>query len=67
MLLVSTTGLSQGAILDRTLRAGARPLSVGPVPGSIIVHGERRAIAKAALPAGILMLNASEELCGELL
>ncbi|HYD23728.1 MAG TPA: hypothetical protein VEB68_02955 [Croceibacterium sp.] len=65
MLLVSTTGMSPGAILSRTMPAGALPLRAGPVAGSIVVRGERGRIAAAAMPLGILVLAAPADACGE--
>jgi hypothetical protein len=64
MLLVSTTGQSQAAILRRTMPSGARLVGPGPLAASVVVYGERGAIAAAALPAGILVLDASGGLCG---
>lgn len=64
MMLISTTGMPQGEILNLALRTGAAPLAAGPIPGSIIVRGERGPIARAAVPAGVLVLAASDILCG---
>ena len=65
MLLVSVTGMPPGEILQRTMPAGAVPLSAGPVASSMVVRGERGAIMAAALPAGILVFDAADSICGE--
>jgi hypothetical protein len=64
MLLVSLTGMPRGQILQRTMRVGAIPLGAGPVANSMMVRGERSAIVAAALPAGILVLDAPDSVCG---
>lgn len=65
MLLVSLTGMPPGEILQRTMPVGAVPLSAGPVANSMVVRGERGAIMAAALPAGILVFDAADSICGE--
>ena len=65
MLLVSITGMPPGEILRRTMPVGAVPLSAGPVASSMVVRGERGAIMAAALPAGILVFDAADSICGE--
>jgi hypothetical protein len=64
ILLLSATGMQQGQLLNLAMGAGALPLGPGPLPGSILVRGERRALALAALPAGVLVLAGSNRLCG---
>src|SRR5688500_11356191 len=65
MLLVSLTGMPPGEILRQTMPVGAVSLSAGPIGGSIVVRGERGAIVAAAMPAGILVLDAADSICGE--
>ena len=65
MLLVSLTGMPPGEILQRTMPVGAVPLGAGPVAGSIMVRGERAAIVAEAVPAGILVFDAPDSVCGE--
>ena len=65
MLLVSLTGMPPGEILQRTMPVGAVPLGAGPVASSIMVRGERGEIVAAAMPAGILVLDAPDSVCGD--
>jgi hypothetical protein len=64
MLLVSLTGMPPGEILQRTMPVGAEPLRAGPVASSMVVRGERGSIVAAAMPAGILVLDAPVSICG---
>ena len=64
ILLLSASGMQQGRLVDLATESGALPLGSGPLPGSIVVQGERSALAKAALPAGVLVLAGSSRLCG---
>ena len=65
ILLLSASGMQQGRLVDLATESGALPLGSGPLPGSIVVQGERSALAKAALPAGVLVLAGSSRLCGD--
>ena len=64
MLLVSLTGMPPGEILQLTMPVGAVPISAGPVANSMVVRGERGAVLAAAMPAGILVLDAADSICG---
>lgn len=66
MLLISTTGLPQRAILDHALAADARIAGAGRLPASLIVIGDRGRILAEALPAGIVAIAAPDALCGEI-
>ena len=65
ILLLSASGMPQGRLVDMAIGSGALPIGSGPLPGSIVVQGERSALAKAALPAGDLVLAGSSRLCGD--
>lgn len=53
-----------GATLSALRESGGRLVGVGPVPGSVIVMGERPRLAAAALSWGALALAAPSQGCG---
>ena len=65
ILLLSASGMQQCRLVYLATESGALPIGSGPLPGSIVVQGERSALAKAALPAGVLVLADSSRLCGD--
>lgn len=65
MLLISTTGLPQRAILEHAVAAGAQIAGSGRIPASLLVIGDRGRILAEALPAGIIAIAAPGALCGE--
>ncbi|MES2339904.1 MAG: hypothetical protein V4537_17565 [Pseudomonadota bacterium] len=64
MLLVPVSGQIAGPV-DAAMAGGASLVGNGPLPGSLVVLGDRRAIATAALDHGILIVSAPRTLCGE--
>jgi hypothetical protein len=63
MLLVPAAG-STGAAASLAIANGARLVAAGPLPGSVIVWGERSALLPAMLGAGILVVTADPATCG---
>lgn len=63
MLLVPLSG-RLAVPANVALDAGAALAAPGPLPGSLVVIGQRAAIAAPALRHGILPLSAPRALCG---
>jgi hypothetical protein len=61
--LVDPSG-NAGPSIQIALSHGARLLGTGPLPGSIIVVGDRAALGRAVRAAGIVMLAAPFAGCG---
>lgn len=64
MLLISTTGLPESAILNHALEADARLLRSGPLPASLIIEGDRERVLSSLLPIGIIAIRIPDILCG---
>jgi len=64
MLLISMTGLPEGAILNRALATNARLIGAGPFSASLLVEGDRERLLPSMLPVGIIAIRAPEILCG---
>ena len=64
ILILSLSG-DAGAPVRVALAHGARLLGPGPLPGSMVVVGERAALSPAARDAGLLLLAAPFAGCGE--
>ena len=64
LLVVPIIDWQNGAAVRLAIRHGASLVDAGPVRGSIIVEGERKALGAAALAAGMLLLAAPRSGCG---
>lgn len=64
MLMVPLTG-HVASVIDVAMTGGAGLLAAGPLPGSMIVMGDRAAIGRQAFDRGILVLSAPRALCGD--
>lgn len=62
MLVIPLTGHASDAI-NVAMAGRAGLLSAGPLPGSMIVVGDRAILARAALDRGILLLAAPRAIC----
>ena len=47
------------------LNAGATPLLKGPLPGSLVVEGQRALLARSFSSKGIIILSAPEAICAD--
>lgn len=65
ILLVPLAGTDAGRVATRAIAGGALLLGTGPVAGSIVVVGDRAAIARAVDGGAILLLAAPSDGCGE--
>ncbi len=63
LLLVPIGGGDPGPVAVRALHGGALLLGAGPLSGSIVVVGERSAVAKAIGGAAIMILAAPSGGC----
>ena len=63
MLLIPLSGRIADPV-DVALSGGAALLATGPLPGSLVVLGDRRTVAIPAIDRGILVLSAPRSLCG---
>ncbi|ATE66908.1 hypothetical protein [Rhizorhabdus dicambivorans] len=61
MLLVPIAGAGASALV---VDGGARLIGAGPLPGSLVVMGERDRFVGPALLKGILVLSAPPSWCG---
>jgi hypothetical protein len=64
MLLLPVFAADQGTAVRYAMTRDARLLSSGPVPGSIVVRGDRDRIVAGAWSAGLLV-TAARGGCGE--
>ncbi|WP_294295012.1 hypothetical protein [uncultured Sphingomonas sp.] len=64
MLLVPLTG-QIATVVNVAMAGKAALLGQGPLPGSMIVIGDRAALRTAASGRGILLLSAPRALCGD--
>ncbi|MBN2971429.1 hypothetical protein JW805_05280 [Roseomonas aeriglobus] len=64
MLMVPLSGQIAG-VIDVAMTGNAGLLAQGPLPGSMIVIGDRSALRASALSHGILLLSAPRALCGD--
>ncbi len=64
MLMVPLTG-QVAAVVNVAVDGKAALLAQGPLPGSMIVLGDRAALRAPALAQGILVLSAPRALCGD--
>lgn len=64
MLMVPLSG-HVASVIDVAMTGGAGLLAAGPLPGSMVVMGDRAAIGRRALDRGILVLSAPRALCGD--
>jgi uncharacterized RDD family membrane protein YckC len=65
MLLVPIGGSMAGPA-NAAMVSGAALLAPGPLPGSLVVRGQRQSLSRAAIGHGILVLSAPTLLCGNL-
>ena len=65
ILLVSATGQARGDLVDLALQSQAALVGAGPIAGSLVVRGDRSAIAADALAQGVIPLAASRLICGD--
>jgi hypothetical protein len=54
------------AALNTALSHGASLLSAGPLPGSLVIRGERERVLPALLAGGTLVIAAAPLICGDL-
>lgn len=61
MLVIPLAGAPEGALLAATLAQGGRLVSAGPLNGSLVIDGDRAALAPAliAFPAFIIAAPAT--------
>lgn len=64
LLLVPLAPASVPRVIRIALDAHARLIGPGPLPGSYVVRGDRDGLARAMLPAGILVLAGTGAGCG---
>lgn len=64
MLMIPLDGRLATAV-DVAMAGGAALLATGPLPGSMIVIGDRAALDRSAIGHGILLLAAPRALCGD--
>ncbi|KQN10166.1 hypothetical protein ASE85_04425 [Sphingobium sp. Leaf26] len=65
MLLLPLTEEAKAAVAPVAVATGARLVAKGPWPGSLLVEGERDALAPALLRRGVIALSAQIGGCGE--
>jgi hypothetical protein len=65
LLLVPLAPAPAAQAVRIALDAQARLIGPGPLPGSYVVRGDRDRLARALLPAGILVLSGTAAGCGE--
>lgn len=65
MLLVPLYPASAATVEDAALAAGGTPGTVGPLPRSRFVQGDRARLLPAALRRGMILVSVSPRICGE--
>lgn len=64
MLLVPIGNMSESEMFGLTLAAGALPVARGPLPGSLVLSGDRAEVARAADGYPTLLIAAPYGGCG---
>lgn len=63
MLLISITGQPAGRIFETVRASGARIVGNGPIGSSVVIFGDRAAIAARALRSGIVPVGTTSPTC----
>lgn len=64
LLAVPLSGEPMGRIVDVALAHGATIAGAGPLPGSVVLRGDRARLAAPLRAHGVLLLAGSKPLCG---